>query len=86
MRKDYRDILKDVRKFRYRLKGGIMLNKANFEEMMGGNATVERIQTVVKYLKGYHKMPDGSIMKDSDMVKKTNGGSMTNTKKHLRRP
>jgi len=63
-----------------------MLNKANFEEMMGGNANRRRMRNGGEVPKGYHEMPDGSIMKDSDMVKKTNGGSMNNTKKHLRRP
>ena len=58
-----------------------MLNKANFEEMVGGNANRRRMRNGGEVPKGYHKMPDGSIMKDSDMVKKTNGGSMTNTKK-----
>lgn len=64
----------------------MMLNKAQFEEMMGGNANRRRFQNGGEVPEGYHKMPDGSIMKDSDMEKKTNGGSMTNTKKHLRRP
>ena len=63
-----------------------MLNKANFEEMMGGNANRRRMRNGGEVPKGQNKMPDGSIMKDSDMEKKTNGGSMTNTKKHLRRP
>jgi hypothetical protein len=64
----------------------MMLNKAQFEEMMGGNANRRRMNNGGEVPEGYHKMPDGSIMKDSDMVKKTNGGSMTNAKKHLRRP
>ena len=63
-----------------------MLNKANFEEMMGGNANRRRMRNGGEVPKGFHRMPDGSIMKDSDMKKKHNGGSMTNTKKHLRRP
>ena len=62
-----------------------MLNRANFEEMMGGNANRRRLRNG-GVPKGYHRMPDGTIMKDSDMKKKQNGGSMTNTKKHLRRP
>tara|TARA_R110000751_G_scaffold538_2_gene1940 strand:- start:1156 stop:1347 length:192 start_codon:yes stop_codon:yes gene_type:complete len=63
-----------------------MLNKANFEEMMGGNANRRRMKQGGEVPKGYHKMPDGSIMKDSSMQKKTKGGSMTNTKQDLRRP
>ena len=62
-----------------------MLNKANFEELMGGNANRRRLRNG-GVPKGYHRMPDGTIMKDSDMHKKNNGGSMTNAKKHLRRP
>jgi hypothetical protein len=54
--------------------------------MMGGNANRRRFKHGGEVPEGYHKMPDGSKMKDSDMVKKTNGGSMTNAKKHLRRP
>ena len=52
---------------------------------MGGNANRRRLRNG-GLPKGYHRMPDGTIMKDSDMKKKTNGGSMTNAKKHLRRP
>ena len=64
----------------------MMLYKAQFEEMMGGNANRRRFKHGGEVPEGYHKMPDGSVMKDSDMVKKTNGGSMTNAKKHLWRP
>ena len=52
---------------------------------MGGNANRRRLRNG-GVPKGYHIMPDGTIMKYSDMKKKTNGGSMTNAKKHLRRP
>ena len=62
-----------------------MLNRANFEELMGGNANRRRLRNG-GVPKGYHRMPDGTIMKDSDMKKKTNGGSMTNAKKNLRSP
>jgi len=64
-----------------------MLNKANFEEMMGGNANRRRMRNGGEVPKGYHKMPDGSIMKNSKMKNMNKGGSsMTDTKKHLRRP
>ena len=46
-----------------------MLNKANFEEMMGGNANRRRMRNGGEVPKGYHKMPDGSIMKNSKMKK-----------------
>ena len=61
-----------------------MLNRANFEEMMGGNANRRRMSH--GGAPGYHTMPDGTHMKNSKMQKKTNGGSMTNAKKNLRRP
>ena len=64
-----------------------MLNKANFEEMMGGNANRRRMKNGGEVPKGYHKMSDGSIMKNSKMKKMNMGGSsMTDTKKQLRRP
>ena len=44
-----------------------MLNKANFEEMMGGNANRRRMRNGGEVPKGYHKMPDGSTMKNSEM-------------------
>jgi|TARA_R110000824_G_scaffold44461_1_gene129366 hypothetical protein len=64
-----------------------MLNKANFEEMMGGNANRRRMRNGGKVPKGFHKMPDGSIMKNSKMKNMNKGGvSMNDAKKHLRRP
>jgi len=54
-----------------------MLNRANFEEMMGGNANRRRLRNG-GVPKGFHRMPDGTIMKNSDMKKKS--------KKQLRRP
>jgi len=64
-----------------------MLNKANFEEMMGGNANRRRMRNGGEVPKGYHKMPDGSIMKNSKMKKMNMGGSsMNDAKKQLRRP
>jgi len=66
------------------------MNRSNFKQIMekgvAGNANRRRMQNGGEVPKGFHMMPDGSIMKDSVMQKKTNGGSMTNTKKHLRRP
>ena len=56
------------------------------EKGVAGNANRRRMQNGGEVPKGFHMMPDGSIMKDSAMKKKTKGGSMTNTKKHLRRP
>jgi|TARA_R110002072_G_scaffold12524_5_gene53996 hypothetical protein len=61
-----------------------MLNRANFEEMMGGNANRRRMSH--GGAPGYHTMPDGTHMKNSSMKKKKNGGSMTDAKKSLRRP
>ena len=57
-----------------------MLNKANFEEMMGGNANRRRMRNGGEVPKGYHKMPDGSTMKNSAMqyggkAKMSHGGS-----------
>jgi hypothetical protein len=61
-----------------------MLNRSNFEELMSGNANRRRMAH--GGAPGYHTMPDGTHMKNSSMKKKNNGGSMTNTKKSLRRP
>lgn len=35
-----------------------------------------------KVKKGYHRMPDGSIMKNSDMKPKTNNDKIKNALKH----
>jgi len=66
------------------------MNRANFKQIIekgvAGNANRRRMQNGGEVPKGFHRMPDGSIMKNSDMQKKQNGGSMTDAKKHLRRP
>jgi len=67
------------------------MNRANFKEIMekgvAGNANRRRMQNGGEVPKGFHRMPDGSIMKNSKMKNMNKGGvSMNDAKKHLRRP
>jgi len=49
----------------------LMVKRANFAVNFGGKKKKEKKKTEKKVPKGSHRMPDGSIMKDSDMKKKS---------------
>lgn len=52
----------------------LMVKRANFAVNFGGKKKKEKKKTEKKVPKGSHRMPDGSIMKDSDMNKQSSKG------------